>query len=144
MEYCSQAVGPYMAKNFTTLERVQRRATKLVRGLKNVSYQERSKQLGLGSTKQRMLRGDMIETYKILTGGTEGGNGCFKRNTDEGTQGHCLKLVKKRASHQARTQFFSKRTVSPWNRLPEEVVTAPSTNSFKNCLDLYWTTRDPL
>ena len=144
IEYCSQAVGPYMVKNFMTLEKVQRRATKLVRGLKNVPYQERLQHLGLSTAKQRMTREDLIEAYKILTGKLRVDPGSFfERNTGERSPGHSVKLVKSRAAHQARTQFFSQRTVTPWNELPEEVVSAPSTNSFKNRLDQYWTTRDP-
>lgn len=98
IEYCSQAVGPYMTKNFSSLEKVQRRATKLVRGLKNVPYHERLRRLGLGTAKQRMIRGDMIETYKILTGKLKVDPGCFfERNSNERTRGHGLKLAKKRA-----------------------------------------------
>ena len=145
IEYCSQAVGPYMVQNFTALEKVQRRATKLVRGLRNVPYQERLQQLELSNTRQRMLRGDLIETYKILTGKLRLDPGCFfTRNTGERTRGHSLKLLKTRAVHHARAQFFSQRAVSEWNSLPDEVVMAPSTNSFKNRLDHYWTTRNPL
>ena len=40
IEYCSQAVGPYMKHNFTALEKVQWRATKLVQGMENLPYQE--------------------------------------------------------------------------------------------------------
>ena len=145
IEYCSQAVGPYLVKDLTTLEKVQRRATKLVRGLRNVPYQERLKHLELSTVKQRVSRGDMIETYKILTGKLRlDPDSFFERNTDVRTRGHSLKLVKNRAEHQARSQFFSQRTVSLWNGLPDEVVTAPSTNSFKNRLDQFWTARDPL
>ena len=99
----------------------------------------------LSKAKQRMIRGDMVETYKILTRKLKVDPGCFfEKNTNERTRGPSLKLVKKGVSHQARAQFFSQRIVSPWNRLPEEVVSAPSINSFKNRLHQHWTTRDPL
>ena len=67
MEYAVQAWSPYLAKDIECLERIQRRATKMVRGLKNMHYQERLKAVGLQSLQQRR-RGDLIETFKILKG----------------------------------------------------------------------------
>ena len=141
IEYCSQAVGPYMVKNLQVLERIQRRATKMVRGLKNVPYQERLIMLQLTSVKQRLLRGDLIEVYKILTGRSKlKADLFFERSTSTRTRGHHLKLEKRRAVHRARNEFFSHRVVNHWNQLPSEVVSAPSTNCFKNRLDQHWAT----
>ena len=50
------------------LEKVQRRATKCVKGMKNKEYTERLRDLGLTTMKRRRIRGDLIETYKILSG----------------------------------------------------------------------------
>ena len=52
----------------SSVDKVQRRATKMVRGLDSMSYDKRLKVLGLLSHEQRRLRGDLTEAYKILNG----------------------------------------------------------------------------
>ena len=53
---------------FTLIENVQRRATRIVRGYGNLSYEERLSELGLPKLKDRRLRGDMILTYRLMNG----------------------------------------------------------------------------
>ena len=68
LEYCVQVWSPYKRKHIRLLEGVQRIATKLVPQLKNVNYEEKLESLGLTRLVERRIRGDMIETYKIITG----------------------------------------------------------------------------
>ena len=66
LEYCVQSWSPYLARDIDTLEKVQRRATKHLRGLAHLTYESRLEILDLYSLYCRRQRGDMIETYKIL------------------------------------------------------------------------------
>ena len=68
LEYCIQAWRPYRKKDIDMLERVQRRATKMIPKLRNISYEMRLKECGLTTLETRRLRGDQIEVFKILTG----------------------------------------------------------------------------
>ena len=50
------------------LERVQRRATKMIPSLRNLSMEEKFKRLGLFSLRRKRLRGDIIEGFKMIHG----------------------------------------------------------------------------
>ena len=58
----------YLRKDIDMLEQIQRRATKLIPGLRDLRYEERLKECGLTTLETRRLRGDQIEVLKILNG----------------------------------------------------------------------------
>ena len=95
LDYCLQAVGPYMKQDFQALERVQRRATKLVKQLRHLPYEDRLCRLGIYKIEDRALRGDMIETFKILTGKLKVDPTHFFELSTGMTRGHHLKLKEK-------------------------------------------------
>ena len=66
LEYCIQAWRPFRKKDIDALKRIQRRATKMIPELRDLSYEDRLKECGLTTLKTRRLRGDQIEVFKIL------------------------------------------------------------------------------
>jgi len=66
LEYANPMLLPYKKRNIESIEKVQKRATKLDICLKHLPYVERLKQLKLPTLKYRRLRGDMIEVFKII------------------------------------------------------------------------------
>ena len=67
LEYANAIWGPFYKQDQQLVERVQRRATKMIPCLSNLSYENRIHSLNMPSLHHRRKRGDMITTYKIMT-----------------------------------------------------------------------------
>ena len=116
----------------------QRRATKLVPGMKNLNYVQRLNKLKLPSLLYRRQRGDMIEAYKYTHGLYNVSPSPIHLDPGTVTRGHAFKMSKLFSSKNIRLKFFSERIVNEWNKLPADTAEAPSLNSFKNRLDKHW------
>ena len=93
LEYCVQAWRPHYQKDIELLERVQRRATRMIEGYKTIPYEERLLLLGLTTLETRRLRGDLIETFKIVGGFSRLNKlDFFSMHNSVNTRGHNLKL----------------------------------------------------
>lgn len=104
--------------------------------LSHLPYEQRLSVLNLTSLETRRLRGDLLETFKIITRKEMvDRNYFFKIRDTATTRGHEFKLFKPRARGKMRKHYFSHRVVDHWNALPNECVQADSINQFKNRID---------
>ena len=116
------------------LERVQQRAVRMTSGLRCKTYEEKLREAKMLSLAERRVRGDMLETWKVLA--DESRSGLLLRAdslSERVTRGTTSKaLVKEsRINLDIRRNFFTNRVVNPWNALPTELRNAKTFESFK-------------
>ena len=89
-----------------------------------------------------IIRGNMIEVYKILTNKYDSRVNLYqKKQQDSKTRGHSLKLVNNTYHYDLRKFYFAPRIVNVWNSLAEIVISADTTDTFKRRLDNFGNTR---
>ena len=122
LEYAVQFWAPSLQKDIDRLEAVQARATKLVPSLRHFGYRRRIERLNLFDLKTRRLRGQLIETFKILKGITNVDyNNLFTLSTNQ-TRNNGYKLELKRYNTTLCGNYFTYKIASTWNRLPADIV----------------------
>ncbi|XP_076068382.1 uncharacterized protein LOC143040829 [Oratosquilla oratoria] len=140
LEYANPVWCPHLLKDLEAVENVQRRATKLLPSLNELSYKERLRKLNLPTLVYRRSRGDQIETYKIVTGVYDRNctEGLFEFREGSSIRGNSRKIFKPRARLDLRKYSFNNRVINNWNELPEWVVNADTVKSFEARLDKFW------
>ena len=96
LEYCIQAWSPYLKKDVDMLEKIQRRATKLIPGLRDISAVKNDKGRWTDNTRNAKIKGDQIEVFIILNGYENIDSNFFKIEASEITRGHNCRMVKKK------------------------------------------------
>ena len=139
LEYGNIIWGPHYLMDQKKVEKIQRRATKLITGLHDSNYATRLMELRLPSLNYRRQRGDMILLYQIFNHMVDIDINNFFVLSSGITRGHELKLYKCRSSCPLRSNFFSHRVVNTWNSLPQHLIKTCSLNDFKTKLDRHWT-----
>ena len=132
-------MGPHYKTDINKLENIQRKATRMVRSLKHLDYEERLRALHLPTLRYRRYRGDMIAVFNILHSTYDidfSDFFTFSANTHQ-TRGHAFKIFKNYCRTDVRKNFFTTRVITPWNDLPKEVITAASMDDFKKLIDFY-------
>ena len=132
LEFANLIWHPNLIKHQKILENVQRSATRVVSGIKNLSYYERLKELSLPSLEYRRRRGTMIEMYKICFDfyNRNATAGLFEWN-DRDSRGNGCKVVARKANLEMRKIFFAIRAPLDWNNLSQETVQSKTIDEFK-------------
>ena len=150
LEYAVAVWSPWTEGDCEVLEKVQKRAIRMMCDVRGATYEEKLKDAGLMLLKERRLRGDMIEVFKVVKGinkvnreewfeMVEEGQRRKSQNMVENNEGeveHRQDVIKKERFHlEVRKNFFTVRVADCWNNLPEYVKSATNVNMFKGRID---------
>ena len=110
------------------IEDCQRQFTRIIEGIGLLPYRQRLQRLRLTTLLDRRMRGDLIETFKIVNGYVNYGHNMFM--TDASYQTRNLKVISHHPLRSAH-DFFNNRVIKYWNQLPLNVRHSSSINTFK-------------
>ena len=131
LEYATAVWNPHYKQDVDLLEKVQRRATKCIKGMRDKSYAQRLQLLELDSLESRRQFFDLVEMFKITKDLNALNFSHFFQAVSTSTRGHDCKVFKPYARLDVRKFYFSCRIVNAWNSLPNEFVNSDSLSAFK-------------
>ena len=133
LEYNSNVWSPYKLGDIRKLESIQRRFTKNLKGMKNLSYIDRLKALKSSTLESRRILADLVMYYKIMHGMVDLPRDLIftLKPAQRSTRGHSLTLAKPKIVNNIDRYTFKNRHVNLWNILPDQIVNSPSLNAFK-------------
>ena len=130
--YALPSWSPSLEKDAEIIERVQRRFSKWLRGMRNLSYKERLNTLNALTLQNRRILSDMVLTYKCLHDRLN----CSPADIGLAFSNfHCdnshYRLYQRRAVNNTNAALFSFRAPSQWNKLPPKITCSSSLQIFK-------------
>ena len=142
LEFSVPSWSPWSTADKEVLEKVQKRAIKMVSGLTSRVYEERLLELNMLTLEQRRTRYDMIETFKILRGFTNVDSSTWftrininARHTRNNAG--LLNLERREGRSALRRNFFSCRVPPTWNSIPDNVKASTTVSNFKQNYDAW-------
>ena len=130
-------------KDSELIEKVQRRATKLLPELKNLDYSTRLRKLNLPSLVYRRERAYVLQIYRIIHGIDQiDCNMFFELEEGTITRGHSLKIKKVRVNNRRRQCALGVRAINNWNSLTDNIVLSGNINLFKTRLERFWSGKE--
>ena len=141
LEYATPAWRPWTARDIDKIENVQKRALNQITTLGHLSYEEKMERLGLTTLEYRRERADMIQVWKIVHKYDDSDESTWFSRASENTSRITrstdvpLNLKEQNFRCEVRRNFFSVRTVKPWNTIPSEIREINSLRLFINKFD---------
>ena len=151
LEFAAAAWNPWLEKDAECIEKVQKRMIRMLSNVKGSTYEEKLRDAGLTTLKDRRERGDLIETYKTLNGinnvdkfawfelpEDEHSRPNTRSNTTIRVDGEGearVTLLREQARTELRNHSFRFRAARAWSELPDVIRNVKTTNAFKNAFD---------
>ena len=114
LEYAAAVWSPSTKKHIRKLERIQRAATKIPQSLRELTYEERLRILGLTSLEPRRERGDLIMVYRVMKGVERLDREDLVNWDIRDTRGHGKKLKMGNCRREIKKRSFPQRCIETW------------------------------